>query len=428
MGPNPSFSRKHLRTRTPQPVSLARSRAVHPWNVVHACEQARDVLTLVEGQLAVGMRPFLVTPAGFGSARSYLHRVDEERPERVDLLHMWNHVRHWRKLLTQTDTGSAEVLHAHSFAAGMAAVRSGSGVVYELSATVEQIAARNGHCSERSWLARSFRVAEQFVLQRAAAVVLHSQQLKTECIARGVAEQNIFVVPEAIGEEIFDIAPQHGLRQMITQGRSDAVVLLAPAFGAGAEAQGSGPDQSASEFHAWFGAFGALAQQRPELHVLCIAAESQHGVIRNAASAAGIGHALTLFTPEESDAALGIADVAVASASDLSQRAARAMAAGCPLIAADSPAHRDLTPEGRGCLWFRAGDLSDFLQRAAFLLAHPDFREALGASARNHMLETRSLEAVGERYDVVYRHAFLQRTDNRPQQPAMKLIPLQAGA
>ena len=38
----------------------------HPWKVVHACELAREVLPLVEGQLAAGMRPSLLTPGGFG--------------------------------------------------------------------------------------------------------------------------------------------------------------------------------------------------------------------------------------------------------------------------------------------------------------------------------------------------------------------------
>src|SRR5262245_31662941 len=53
---------------------------VFPWKVIHACEQARDVLRIIECQLAVGMRPCLITPTGFASGLNYVRRpVKAER-------------------------------------------------------------------------------------------------------------------------------------------------------------------------------------------------------------------------------------------------------------------------------------------------------------------------------------------------------------
>ena len=50
---------------------------VRPWTVMHATEQVRPVLDLAEAQRAVGMRPVLVTPAGYGSIELYLRAAEE---------------------------------------------------------------------------------------------------------------------------------------------------------------------------------------------------------------------------------------------------------------------------------------------------------------------------------------------------------------
>src|SRR5579859_4528331 len=87
----------------------------HPWNVVHACELAREVLPLVEGQLAAGMRPSLLTPAGFGLPSAFLESGKRTEAAQVSLLQMWNHVRDWRRLLNDSAAEtSSEIIHAHS--------------------------------------------------------------------------------------------------------------------------------------------------------------------------------------------------------------------------------------------------------------------------------------------------------------------------
>ena len=156
----------------------------HPWTVIHACERARDVLPLVEGQLAAGMRPSLLTPAAVGGA-AFLEAPKRESVQPVSLLNTWSHVRKWRTLINESaaDT-SSDILHAHSFSAGMAAVRASSCVVYQLKQPVEKLAAASENYDENSWLVRSFRVAEQFVLTRAAAVVVPDHAQRLACLER----------------------------------------------------------------------------------------------------------------------------------------------------------------------------------------------------------------------------------------------------
>ncbi|MGH9568525.1 MAG: glycosyltransferase, partial [Candidatus Angelobacter sp.] len=185
-----------------QPVtSPGRGTSNKVWRVIHACEYARDVLPVVEGQLAAGMRPYIVTPQGEGSAELYLAGRQEE-PRQLSLLRMWQDVRHWRKSILDCDPeNSADLVHAHAFAAGMAAVRGVSCVVYDLEACIEDMAVSSHQVDTGSWMGRSFRVAEQFVLSRAAAVIVHSTGIKAAALERGTPGNNIFLIPDPLPPE-----------------------------------------------------------------------------------------------------------------------------------------------------------------------------------------------------------------------------------
>ena len=161
----------HLPAESLTPRSRTRA-----WRVIHACEYARDVLPVVEGQVAAGMRPYIVTPQGAGTAELYLSGKRQEQPRSFSLLRSWQDVRNWRKsLLDCAPETSSDLVHAHCFAAGMAGVRSCSCVAYDFRAPIEEMAISAGLSEPGSWMGRSFRVAEQFVLARAAAVIVHSQ-------------------------------------------------------------------------------------------------------------------------------------------------------------------------------------------------------------------------------------------------------------
>src|SRR5579859_595346 len=98
-----------LRTET-----LVQPRRARAWRVIHACEYARDVLPLVEGQIAAGMRPYIVTPQGAGSAELYLARPNQEQVRTFSLLRSWQDVRNWRKSILECEPeNSADLVHAH---------------------------------------------------------------------------------------------------------------------------------------------------------------------------------------------------------------------------------------------------------------------------------------------------------------------------
>jgi hypothetical protein len=156
------------------------TREIRAWGVLHVSERARDALSLIEIQSAAGMHPWLLTAAHDCSTAS--------------LLTTWQHVREWRRIILETEpTWNGDIVHAHSFASGMAAVRNCAAVVYDLSAFVEGISGE-AHLELNSWLARSFRVAEQFVIARAAAVVVHTPEMLQRVLRRGADPAGAFLV------------------------------------------------------------------------------------------------------------------------------------------------------------------------------------------------------------------------------------------
>src|SRR5205807_1865893 len=94
---------------------------------------------------------------------------------------------------------------------------------------------------------------------------------------------------------------------------------------------------------------------------------------------------------------------------------------GVALLAADVPANRDASPDGRGCLWFKSDDVRDLSHRMAFLGSNPDFRSALATSGRACIFETRNSVAVGRKYDAAYRYAInRKRAGGRPNVPSLQ--------
>src|SRR5256885_16280611 len=116
------------------------------------------------------MRPFRLRPCGSGTPVLSL-RSAEESAKPASLLTAWNDVRQWRRSLLSADPSqSAEIVHAHSFSSGMAAVRNFNAVVYDLHGCVEELAMVSGQCEAGSWLARSLRVAVQVNHARGSAI------------------------------------------------------------------------------------------------------------------------------------------------------------------------------------------------------------------------------------------------------------------
>jgi phosphatidylinositol alpha-1,6-mannosyltransferase len=82
--------------------------------------------------------------------------------------------------------------------------------------------------------------------------------------------------------------------------------------------------------------------------------------------------------------------------------ALEAMAAGCPLVAADLEGLRDAVEDRKGCRLLRSADAPAWRETLRHLLDHRDTRDHLGADARRWVRATRQWNSVIDRYEAVF--------------------------
>jgi hypothetical protein len=419
------------------------------WRVLHVCENPGDVAPLIEGQLAASMRPSVVTPEGPMLPGACLEQFRQEKAHPASLLTAWADVRQWRKAMLDVDPhGAAEIVYAHSFASGMAAVRNCPAVVYDIASFVEQAAAASAdsaHDAPGAWLSRSFRVAEQFVISRASAVVVHADSMMQAVLERGADAENLFCIPAPLSRDLLDacesfVAPQ----------RENAVEFFVPGsldsdFGASANSVANG---RIALLRNTLIAMSLVATEVDGVTVVleceqavpgrvielgegvCLVADSSVAGFRlKTAASPSLAPSLTIRLAGRVDRQRNLAscDVVITSSDGNhgdhgnDEAGLLAMAYGRPLLASDTAAQRDISPEGRGCLWYRADDLHDLARRASFLARNCDFRRVLGEAGRRHLLETRTPVAVAQQYDAVYRRVSSRRKNAGTHPPSAVL-------
>lgn len=221
-------------------ISSVRER-VHPWRALHAAPVSADLLKLVTLQEQAGMRPSVCSLDGAVEPDPRWAAAVE--PVATSLVSSWHEVRAWREVLVHMAGERFEVVHAHSFSAGMAAVRNCDVVVYEIKDFVEQLAldasAYNGSEPPGPWISRSFRVAEQFVISRAGALIIRAPDHIGGALERGAEPDNVFLVPQdkhADQQEIarrYDEAYHHAISRRDTGPRIGMAISLTPVRASG---------------------------------------------------------------------------------------------------------------------------------------------------------------------------------------------------
>jgi hypothetical protein len=407
-------------------------RASRPWQVLHTCNSITEIADIVAGELAIGMRPSVVTPEGFALFADALRLPQDDPASQISLINAWNDVRHWRKVILEADPMSEfDLLHAHSFAAGMAGVRNFPATVYEIDQFIEDAASgvsaktTTGTSDHSSWLSRSFRVAEQFVLSRAAAVVVRSESVRQAVIHRGAAAENVFAVPKAVNEEDENPFPiDTAWLQSLEIRFEQSVLIYAPDWKVEIAADGLLSEAS----RGLLTAFVFVAEEQADAALLLQCEDSVKREVLSFADELKIASRVKLIAAEDHQRAFDAAQIIVAdsyqsiSSTPLANETAlAALLSKKTLLAADLPCNRDVSPTGRGCLWYCSGDYKDIAHRMAFLAVNPDFRAALAESGNRYLLESCNPAAVAQKYDTIYHHAAARRKSGGLQTPAIRL-------
>ena len=369
---------------------------VKAWRVLHACERADSSRLLAEAQSAVGMKPQVL-------AREFWNPQPSSSPS---LMTAWHDVRDWRHALNEAEAlTSLQVVHAHSFPAAMAAVRGNLPSICDFSQTLEEITAANTGSNAGPWLLRSFRVAEQFVLSRASAVVVHAKSMRDIACDRGATIDNAFVVPDPF---VFnpdpvpdrDWAALHGIDLGY-----DAVLFALPV-----------PDGIESTLHAFA---DILVEIEHAVLLFELGTLDRHNLL-SLARELGVADNIRCISANEHEQASACAEVIVVpspaedSNHKVNQAMLWAMANGKAVVAADVASNRECSPDGTGVIWYQAGDKRDLAHRTAFVARNPEFARSLGESGRLYLRGTRSPNIIARRYDDIYKHAQSRRRDNQP--------------
>jgi Glycosyl transferase 4-like domain len=393
--------------------NAASPRAATSWRVIHACARARDVLPVVEGQVAVGMRPYVVTPQGAGNAEMFLDGAVRGEPQPISLLRCWQDVRKWRKSLLECEPECwADVVHAHSFAAGMAAVRNCECVVYDLRDCIEELAVAAGQCEPASWIGRSFRAAEEFVLVRAGAVIVHSLSMKKAAEEQGTPPENIHLIPDPLPPYDEDEPATNVSLPPELADPAAGVIFLAPQLADCGDETGTQSALLAME------AFAHVSREIAGCRLLLEPRADAIASLRQQAIGMGIHTKVSFVEKEAMPWAWKIAHIVLAFAAGESgptvgrrqnRVCLKALRNGIALLAADLPSNREANRDGRGCLWFDPRNPRDLGRRMALLGGNPGFRRTMAGAGRLHLLETRNVAVIGLKYGEAYRHASSRR-------------------
>lgn len=384
---------------------------LHAWKVLHASSAYEPVRALLEAQSSSGMLPELLMPPpglpGLGEG---------------SLWRRWSNVRTWRRALQESSAASCEVVHAHCFSAGMAAVRMFPAVVYEL----EQFLEDQGGYPARSRHRRGPRIlkaAEWFVLSRAAAIVVRNQSTRQELLRRAVAAEHVFVIPRCL--PMPDVEGMRVLPFRRHESRDDPFTIFS-SLNVGAGWQG------------WLGELLTAAQSaRRRVPTLTLQLEIDEGLRQETSRLLSQLETkkLEVRLLDEAAAAQAMSGCSIVVAGAARQAGAAsventlataALYEAKPLLAADLACNRDVSPDGSGCIWFTPGNAADMARRIVFLASDAAFRNALGAGGSRYLRETRSPARIAEQYDVVYWHAIVRRRSGRWQTPSVSWQPSQA--
>ncbi|GAB6063260.1 glycosyltransferase [Deferrisoma palaeochoriense] len=324
------------------------------------------------------------------------------------------------------------LIHAHSpvlnaLPALGAGRRRGVPVVYEIRAFWEDAAVDQGTHREWGPRYRLIRALETRACRRADAVVTICQGLRADLVARGIPEDKITVVPNAVDPEELRPAPRDPeLRARWGAGPDDFVVgflgsfyhyegldLLLHALARLATAvTGDGSPVTGSR-RGNDSRFTIHDSRAPR--ALLIGGGQEDERLRALARDLGVADRVTFagrIPHADVPAAYAACDALVLPRKSMRLtelvtplKPLEAMVLGVPVIASDVGGHRELVADGETGLLFPAGDPAALADRILTLAQNPDLAARLVDQGRRWVLAERTWQRNGEIYRGLYGEA-----------------------
>jgi PEP-CTERM/exosortase A-associated glycosyltransferase len=276
-----------------------------------------------------------------------------------------------RRLLVVARQVKPHILHAHSpvlnaLPALRVGKRLGVPVLYEVRGFWEDAAVDHGTTKQGSLRYRLSRAMESYALRRAAHVTTICEGLRRDIVARGIAQDKVTVVPNAVDVDSFELGgkPDIALREQL--GLSGATVV-----------------GFVGSFYAYEGldlliaALPQLLRLRSDVRLLIVGGGPQGGALKAQAQVLGVADKV-VFTGRVPHAEVAryydLIDVLAYPRHSMRLtelvtplKPLEAMAQGRVLVASDVGGHREMVRHGENGILFEADNV-DALARALFSL------------------------------------------------------------
>ncbi|WP_294316798.1 TIGR04063 family PEP-CTERM/XrtA system glycosyltransferase [uncultured Sphingomonas sp.] len=311
-----------------------------------------------------------------------------------------------RRIDAAVDAFRPDILHAHSpVLDAIAALRVARArrlpLVYEIRAFWEDAAVGNGTGTEGSVKYRVTRAMESWAVQRADAVAVICEGLRSDLIARGVAADKIVVSPNGVDLTLFGEPVARDAALAASLGLEDAETI---GF-IGSFYDYEGLDDLIA-------AMPALVTARPKARLLLVGGGPMEAALRAQAAASPVADAIRFVgrVPHtEVERYYALVDVLAyprkrMRLTDLVTplKPLEAMAQGKLVAASDVGGHRELIRDGDTGTLFAPDDPAAIAMALAGLLADRSGWDARRARARAFVEAERNWSSNIRRYDPVY--------------------------
>jgi PEP-CTERM/exosortase A-associated glycosyltransferase len=310
------------------------------------------------------------------------------------------------RLADVAKTTRPDILHAHSpVLNALPALRVGRSlgipVVYEVRAFWEDAAVDHGTSREWGIRYRLTRNLESYALRRADAVTTICEGLRGDIVARGIPEEKVTVIPNAVNVEDFRMDGSPDPRFAEQLGVSGKLLL-----------------GFIGSFYAYEGlsvllsALPMMLRRNPDIRVLLVGGGPQEKELKALAARLGLEDKV-IFTGrvphEQVRHYYNLIDILVyprlkMRLTDLVTplKPLEAMAQGRLVVASDVGGHRELIQDGETGVLFKAGDPDALADKIIEFISRRESWPGLRVAARSFVETQRSWPASVARYEKIY--------------------------
>ncbi|MDT4290612.1 glycosyltransferase, exosortase A system-associated [Methylomonas sp. MO1] len=372
---------------------------------------------ILEQQRKLGWETFHVTSAKHQVAEASVETVDgltfyrsvipQGLAAKLPVLNQWAIVQSLAERLDEIIPQiKPDILHAHSPALnGLAALKVakkyGLPLVYECRAFWEDAAVDHGTTQEGSLRYRLTKALETHVFKHADAVTTICEGLRRDIIGRGVAEEKITVIPNAVDIDKFTYGEAAEPSLQAELGLSGKIVL-----------------GFIGSFYAYEGllllldALPAIIEQQPNVRLLLVGGGPQQQQIVQKIEELGLRDWVILpgrVAHDQVQRYYNLVDIFVyprlaMRLTDLVTplKPLEAMAQGRLLVASDVGGHHELIRDRETGYLFKAGDKAALAQTVLAALNQQDQWDQVRRAGRRYVEDERNWERSVSHYQAVY--------------------------